>query len=195
MAIIIYAILRIKTMIDYYKTLEVNRDVDLAGLEKAYKRLIKKYHPDVNKSIGAEEKTKQINAAYNHLKNIVPKVSSQKQTYKQKASTSEDEMDALMKRVIKKFMQDDITRSYNKQKPTIKKAPAPEKPSVTARDELEKKAKIAKEIREKKAREYREIEKRTKARREEKIREESEMHEIIARAKELEEKAKKELKK
>lgn len=39
----------------------------LEEIKFAYRRLAKKYHPDLNKSVGAEEKFKQINNAYNLL--------------------------------------------------------------------------------------------------------------------------------
>ncbi len=39
-------------------------------LKKNYKSIIKKHHPDTNKQKEAEEKTKQINSAYDLLKNL-----------------------------------------------------------------------------------------------------------------------------
>ncbi len=52
---------------DYYQTLGVSRDVDKDELKRAYRRLARKYHPDVNKEAGAEEKFKEINRAYEVL--------------------------------------------------------------------------------------------------------------------------------
>ncbi len=52
---------------DYYKILGVSRDVDKDELKRAYRRLARKYHPDVNKEPGAEEKFKEINRAYEIL--------------------------------------------------------------------------------------------------------------------------------
>ena len=53
---------------DYYKTLGVDRKATSAEITKAYRTLARKYHPDVNKEKGAEEKFKQINEAYEVLK-------------------------------------------------------------------------------------------------------------------------------
>ncbi|HEX7449739.1 MAG TPA: J domain-containing protein [Pirellulales bacterium] len=54
---------------DYYKTLEVNRDADAAAIEKAYAKLARKYHPDVNPDDKtAKKKFQQIQAAYDVLK-------------------------------------------------------------------------------------------------------------------------------
>ena len=52
---------------DYYQILGVSRDVDKDELKRAYRRLARKYHPDVNKEAGAEEKFKEINRAYEVL--------------------------------------------------------------------------------------------------------------------------------
>ncbi|MCC0176346.1 molecular chaperone DnaJ [Waterburya agarophytonicola K14] len=52
---------------DYYQILGVSRDVDKDELKRAYRSLARKYHPDVNKEAGAEEKFKEINRAYEVL--------------------------------------------------------------------------------------------------------------------------------
>ena len=49
---------------DYYEILGVSRDVDKEEIKGAYRRLARKYHPDVNKEPGAEERFKEINRAY-----------------------------------------------------------------------------------------------------------------------------------
>jgi diguanylate cyclase (GGDEF)-like protein len=56
---------------DYYKILQVHFMAEQEVIESAYKRLSKKYHPDVNKSINAEETMKNINKAYEILNNPV----------------------------------------------------------------------------------------------------------------------------
>lgn len=54
-------------MADFYETLGVSRDADKEELKQAYRRLARKYHPDVNKEAGAEERFKEINRAYEVL--------------------------------------------------------------------------------------------------------------------------------
>ncbi|WP_300806299.1 DnaJ domain-containing protein, partial [Helicobacter sp. UBA3407] len=50
-----------------YETLEVSQDASSEEIKKSYRRLARKYHPDINKDAGAEEKFKEINAAYEIL--------------------------------------------------------------------------------------------------------------------------------
>ena len=54
-------------MADYYELLGVNRDADADTLKRAYRRLARQYHPDVNKDPGAEDKFKEIGRAYEVL--------------------------------------------------------------------------------------------------------------------------------
>ena len=55
-------------MSDYYELLEVSRTASQNDVRKAYRRLARQYHPDVNKGDKAsEEKFKQINEAYGVL--------------------------------------------------------------------------------------------------------------------------------
>jgi curved DNA-binding protein len=50
-----------------YETLEISDNASEAEIKKAYRKLARKYHPDVNKEASAEEKFKEINAAYEIL--------------------------------------------------------------------------------------------------------------------------------
>jgi len=52
---------------DYYKILGVERDVSQADLKKAYRKMARKYHPDVSKVSDAEERFKEVNEAYEVL--------------------------------------------------------------------------------------------------------------------------------
>lgn len=52
---------------DHYKTLNVGRNATLKEIKSAYRNLARKYHPDMNKNPGAEDKFKQISAAYEVL--------------------------------------------------------------------------------------------------------------------------------
>ena len=57
-------------MKNYYEILEVNKRASKEVIEKAYKVLVKKYHPDLftgEKKIYAEKKIKEINEAYSVL--------------------------------------------------------------------------------------------------------------------------------
>jgi curved DNA-binding protein len=53
---------------DYYQILGVARDASDEDIKKAYRKLARKYHPDVSKEPGAEEKFKEVGEAYETLK-------------------------------------------------------------------------------------------------------------------------------
>ncbi len=53
---------------DYYKTLGVDRKADRSEIQKAYRKLARKYHPDVNKTPEADARFKEITEAYEVLK-------------------------------------------------------------------------------------------------------------------------------
>ena len=52
---------------DYYQILGVARDAAKEDIKKAYRRLARKFHPDVSKEAGAEEKFKDVNEAHEVL--------------------------------------------------------------------------------------------------------------------------------
>ena len=49
---------------DYYKIIGVARDAGADEIRKAYRKLARKYHPDVSKEPDADERMKEINEAY-----------------------------------------------------------------------------------------------------------------------------------
>ncbi len=53
---------------DYYKTLGVERGASKEDIRKAYRRLARKYHPDVSSEAQAEERFKEVGEAYEVLK-------------------------------------------------------------------------------------------------------------------------------
>lgn len=53
---------------DYYDVLGVKPEAKDAEIKSAYRKLARKYHPDVSKETGAEEKFKSVNEAYEALK-------------------------------------------------------------------------------------------------------------------------------
>ena len=53
---------------DYYKTLEVARDASQEDIQRAYRKLARKLHPDVNKAPDAESRFKAVAEAYEVLK-------------------------------------------------------------------------------------------------------------------------------
>ena len=53
---------------DYYDTLGVKPDASESDIKSAYRRLARKFHPDVSKEVGAEERFKAVNEAYEVLR-------------------------------------------------------------------------------------------------------------------------------
>ena len=79
---------------NYYEILGVERNVSQKDLKKAYKKLARRWHPDLNKDNlkVAEEKMREINVAYDTLSDEVKrldydkKIDAQSQTQGQKKS-------------------------------------------------------------------------------------------------------------
>ncbi len=60
---------------DYYETLGVDKSADQATIKSAFRKLAKKYHPDINKEPDAEAKFKEIGEAYSILSDEQKKAS------------------------------------------------------------------------------------------------------------------------
>jgi molecular chaperone DnaJ len=69
---------------DYYEILGVQKNASKEEIKKAYKKLAKRYHPDVNKDSGATEKFKEINEAASVLGD-----EKKRQQYDQYGTTSD----------------------------------------------------------------------------------------------------------
>src|SRR5579862_5832797 len=54
---------------DYYEVMGVARDATEAQIKQAYRKLARKYHPDVSKEKDAEARFKEVGEAYEVLKN------------------------------------------------------------------------------------------------------------------------------
>ena len=52
---------------DYYEVLGIDKNAKQEEIKSAYRKLVKKYHPDINKEKDAEEKFKEIQEAYDTL--------------------------------------------------------------------------------------------------------------------------------
>ncbi len=82
-----------KLMKNYYETLEVNAKASKEVIEKAYKVLVKKYHPDLyvgEKKQYAEKKIKEINEAYHVLSDEFLKEQYDNERYKQQIQNQQN---------------------------------------------------------------------------------------------------------
>lgn len=54
-------------MADYYEVLRIDKNASKEDIKSAFRKMARKYHPDINKEPGAEEKFKEIGKAYDTL--------------------------------------------------------------------------------------------------------------------------------
>src|SRR5579862_10052277 len=52
---------------DYYEVLGVSHDADQDAIRRAYRKLARQYHPDLNSGADAEERFKELGEAYEVL--------------------------------------------------------------------------------------------------------------------------------
>jgi DnaJ-class molecular chaperone len=64
-----------------YQILEISDSASQSEVKSAYRKLAKKYHPDVNKDPGAEEKFKQVSDAYESIINPKPQQNPVQQSH------------------------------------------------------------------------------------------------------------------
>lgn len=100
---------------NYYKILEVDIDASPEVIEKAYKTLVKKYHPDLQESNlkdEYEEKIKIINEAYETLSN--PNLRAKyDETLKEKELTEEDSYN--LSKENEALVQENLQKEYQEQ--------------------------------------------------------------------------------
>ena len=58
---------------DYYETLGINKGSSPDDIKKSYRKLAKKYHPDVSTETNAESKFKEVQEAYDILSDTTKK--------------------------------------------------------------------------------------------------------------------------
>ena len=61
---------------DYYEIMGVARDASQDEIKRAYRKLARKYHPDVSKEADAETRFKEVGEAYEVLKLSLIHISS-----------------------------------------------------------------------------------------------------------------------
>ena len=66
-------------MKNYYEILEVDKNASEEVIEKAYKTLAKKYHPDLQNNSDCQDKMRQINEAYEILSKDLKRVVNQRE--------------------------------------------------------------------------------------------------------------------
>ncbi|MFT4060015.1 MAG: DnaJ C-terminal domain-containing protein [Legionella sp.] len=74
---------------DYYKIMGLSEDATEKDIKLAYRRLARKYHPDLNKEPNAEERFKEMGEAYEVLKDPIKR--AQYDNYRKYGATSQQQ--------------------------------------------------------------------------------------------------------
>ena len=125
-------------MKNYYEILEVSPNASQEVIEKAYKALVKKYHPDLqptNKKQDSEAKIKEINEAYDILSNIDKKTKYDDELSRQKIREEQKKIAQ-----IKKDYQDNSSKKTTEQvvqKQIIKKPKSPREENISQNYDLQ----------------------------------------------------------
>ena len=72
---------------DYYKIMGVSRDASQEDIKRAYRKLARKYHPDVSKERNAEERFKELNRVYFGMRSFSSLGSSASLTQRRSATS------------------------------------------------------------------------------------------------------------
>lgn len=105
-------------MKNYYEILEVDKNASPEVIEKAYKALVKKFHPDLQppqKKLEAETKLKLINEAYSVLSN-----KEKKERYDLDLKNFQNRQEQLKLEKLKKEYQNNFSKNSNSLKRQIK---------------------------------------------------------------------------
>lgn len=90
---------------NYYEVLGIKYTADSAAIREAYHGLVKKYHPDVSKSAGAEEQTKKINEAYSVLKDSKLREEYDKSSFKGDTYISADASKCISRELTRRYIE------------------------------------------------------------------------------------------
>ena len=102
-----------KNMSNYYEILEVDKNASKEVIEKAYRTLAKKYHPDLRSSAYSQERMMKINEAYEVLSNDFKR--KEYDNHLKEKNISIEEYNKIKQENIK--LKNDLKRISNKYEP------------------------------------------------------------------------------
>ena len=108
-----------KNMSNYYEILEVDKNASKEVIEKAYRTLAKKYHPDLRSSAYSQERMMKINEAYEVLSNDFKR--KEYDNHLKEKNISIEEYNKIKQENIK--LKNDLKRISNKYEPLQENEP------------------------------------------------------------------------